>query len=309
MEKGLGLLSTEPRVIAKAEPRLQLLMELEPRHEAFLSNLADAFSRRTPPPIKTTSPPGTFWADVFVPTELPWKSFQESMLWHMVVLIAAWALTQGWATRPEAAREPGLPDIGVDLLLGVKSLHTASENSDPPAEPREGKKHGCGNSSEGDAGGGRESRDAQIARPAGSEAGRRSSSAEPGGRTDHAGGSAVGHRTQQCSAEWTQLRRRASAGRDWTDQGTDRIAAGRNRGATSRRARRRKRPHAARAGIGKRSGAAAFGGGNVSSTGKSGGGGCVGSRAAAIIGFARIAWRRTARIDSGQRRCASASFD
>src|SRR5262249_51792062 len=34
-------------------------------------------------------------------TELPWKSFQESMLWHMVVLLAAWALTQGWASRPK----------------------------------------------------------------------------------------------------------------------------------------------------------------------------------------------------------------
>lgn len=101
MEKGLGLLSTEPRVVTKAEPRLRLLLELEPRHEAFLSNLADAFFRSTPEPLKTTSPPGTFWDDVFVPTELPWKSFQESMLWHIVVLLAAWSLTQAWASRPK----------------------------------------------------------------------------------------------------------------------------------------------------------------------------------------------------------------
>src|SRR5262249_45770872 len=101
MEKGLGLLSTEVRVITKADPRLRLLLELEPRHEVFLRNLADAFSRRRSTPIKTTTPPGTFWNDVFVPTALPWKSFQESMLWHVVVLLAAWAFTQAWASRPK----------------------------------------------------------------------------------------------------------------------------------------------------------------------------------------------------------------
>src|SRR5215475_1451287 len=101
MEKGLGLLVTEPRVVTKADPRLRLLLELEPRHEVFMRNLADSFSWRTPEPLKTSSPPGTFWDDVFVPTDLPWKSFQESMLWHMVVLLAAWALTQGWASRPK----------------------------------------------------------------------------------------------------------------------------------------------------------------------------------------------------------------
>jgi len=125
MEKGLGLLSTEPRVITKAEPRLRLLLELEPRREAFLSNLADAFSRRTPPPLKTTSPPGTFWADVFVPAELPWKSFQESMLWHMVVLIAAWALTQGWASRPK-------PRVNQAYRTSESIYYSASRAYTPP---------------------------------------------------------------------------------------------------------------------------------------------------------------------------------
>ena len=101
MEKGLALLSTESRVVTKADPRLRLLLELQPRHEVFFNNLADAILRRKPAPFKGTSPPGPFWHDVFVPTEMPWKSFQESLLWHMVVMIAAWALTQGWASRPK----------------------------------------------------------------------------------------------------------------------------------------------------------------------------------------------------------------
>ena len=70
MEKGLALLSTEPRVVIKADPRLRLLLELQPRHEVFFSNLADLFSRRTLAPFKGTSPPGSFWHDVFVPTRV-----------------------------------------------------------------------------------------------------------------------------------------------------------------------------------------------------------------------------------------------
>src|SRR5215468_3521891 len=126
MEKGLGLLSTEVRVITKADPRLRLLLELEPRHEVFLGNLADAFSRRKPTPIKTTTPPGSFWNDVFVPTELPWKSFQESMLWHVVVLLAAWAFTQAWASRPK-------PHVNQAVYRNSQSIYySASKAYVPP---------------------------------------------------------------------------------------------------------------------------------------------------------------------------------
>ena len=195
MEKGLGLLSTEPRVIAKAEPRLRLLLELEPRHEAFLSNLADAFSRRPPSPVKTTSPPGTFWADVFVPTELPWKSFQESMLWHMVVLIAAWALTQGWASRPKP-RVNQAYRTSESIYYSASKAYTPPRNSDPLArEPREGKKHGF-DPREGHAGGDRKSRYAQTGRSTRSQAGGRSTNAESGGRSDHAVGSVLGDRAE-----------------------------------------------------------------------------------------------------------------
>jgi len=100
MEKAVGLLSPEPRVVTKADPRLRLLIELEPRHEAFFSNLADAFSREPALSLKLTSAPGEFWHDVFVPSGLPWGSIKESLLWHFVVVAASWALMQSWATRP-----------------------------------------------------------------------------------------------------------------------------------------------------------------------------------------------------------------
>lgn len=101
MDNALELLTTEKTIPRRAVPRLKLLLEWEPAHKVFLSNLADAVSLQPPPPLAITSPPAEFWRDVFVPTQLPWKSFQESMLWHLVVFLAAWGLSQGWASRPQ----------------------------------------------------------------------------------------------------------------------------------------------------------------------------------------------------------------
>jgi hypothetical protein len=101
MEKPLGLLSPETVIRPRVVPRLRLLLELEPRRRVFLNNLKDAILRREPAPVEISSPPGEFWHDVFVPADLPWKSFQESMLWHMVVMLAAWGVTQAWVHRPQ----------------------------------------------------------------------------------------------------------------------------------------------------------------------------------------------------------------
>ena len=215
----------------------------------------------------------------------------------------------GMGIAAEAAREPGIPDIGIHLLLRVEGLHTASENSDPPAEPCEGKKHGCGTARQGNAGGGRKSRDAEVGCAARSQTGGRSTSAELGGRSDHAVDSAVGHGAQQCAAQWTELGSRASPRCDRTNQGSGGIAAGRNRRSTRGRAGSRERPHARRSGSAQCSCAAAIVGGNVSNTGKSGRGECLGSRPTAIIGVAGIAGCWTARSYSWRRGRASASVD
>ena len=98
MEKALELLSSETSVAHEDEPRLNLLVEREPAHEIFFSNLIHTFR---PAPAVRSSAPGELWHDVFLPTSLPWKSFQESLLWHFVVIFAGWALSQGWASRPQ----------------------------------------------------------------------------------------------------------------------------------------------------------------------------------------------------------------
>ena len=215
----------------------------------------------------------------------------------------------GMGLPAQAASEPGIPHIGVHLLLGIEGLHAAPEDSDPPAEPCEGTQQRGGSAREGHAGGGRKSRDAEAGGASGSETGGRSSRAEPCGRSDHAVGSALGHRTQQRAAEWTELSNRTSAGRYRTHEGIDGIAASRNRCATGGRTRSRERPHPARSGSTERCRTTALVDGSVASTGKSGDGKCVRGCTAAVVGVARIAWGWTTRVDSGRRGRASATVD
>jgi hypothetical protein len=76
----------------QAAPPLQLLLEFEPAHRVFFRNLADALLGRQAPRVAVSSRPGTFWNDVFVYSAMPWRSFSESILWHVFVLAVAWTL-------------------------------------------------------------------------------------------------------------------------------------------------------------------------------------------------------------------------
>src|SRR5215469_15593716 len=112
MDKGLGLLSPEtPAIAIKADPRLKLLFELEPRYIVFLDNLADLLSPPKLPPLELTSPPGEFWPDVFPSTQMPWRSFQESVIWHLVAIVVVWSLAgKGWTLRREPQMRNPLRD-------------------------------------------------------------------------------------------------------------------------------------------------------------------------------------------------------
>src|SRR3989454_4155181 len=81
----------------KAAPRLRLLLELEPAHRIFFRNLADLLLFRSTSPIATTSRPAPFWGDVFVYSRVPWWWLLESMLCHMIAVVAMVNLSQGWA--------------------------------------------------------------------------------------------------------------------------------------------------------------------------------------------------------------------
>jgi hypothetical protein len=95
MNQGSALLISESNTNVKAEPRLNLLLELEPAHRVFFRNLVDALLFRPAPHVATTSRPATFWKDVFISSPAPWGSFFESLLWHVLVIVAVWSLNQG----------------------------------------------------------------------------------------------------------------------------------------------------------------------------------------------------------------------
>src|SRR3982074_3766454 len=79
--------------------RLKLLIELEPAHQVFFRNLGDILLFRSTPPIASTSSPTSFWGDVFVYSGVPWSSFVESILCHMIAVVVVLILSQGW-TQP-----------------------------------------------------------------------------------------------------------------------------------------------------------------------------------------------------------------
>ena len=92
-----GLLSSNKSAHLRTAPRLRLLLELEPAHRIFFRNLADLLLFRSTSPIATTSRPAPFWGDVFVYSRVPWWWLLESMLCHMIAVVAMVNLSQGWA--------------------------------------------------------------------------------------------------------------------------------------------------------------------------------------------------------------------
>jgi hypothetical protein len=89
-------LTAQPR--AAYHPRL--LIQWEPAHRVFLSNLADALWFRSAQRLRTTTTPAPFWNDVFVSTGIGWGAFLESMLWHTLMVLAVWTLSQQPSLQP-----------------------------------------------------------------------------------------------------------------------------------------------------------------------------------------------------------------
>lgn len=73
---------------AKSTLPPKLLVELEPAYRVFFRNLVDILHVPRTTPLKLTSPPARFWADVFVPSRLPWERVLQSMLLHVIMVVA-----------------------------------------------------------------------------------------------------------------------------------------------------------------------------------------------------------------------------
>jgi hypothetical protein len=83
-----------------------LLVTLAPWHRVFLRNLGDLLRIRRKAPLGLVSRPAPFWADVFVPTRLPWTRFLQSTIGHVAVIAALWGWSQLWPQRPQIVLRP-----------------------------------------------------------------------------------------------------------------------------------------------------------------------------------------------------------
>ena len=95
MDRGTALLLSKSGAHVEAEPCLKLLLEVEPAYRVFLRNLVDTLLVRPAPRVAGTSKPAPFWNDVFIDSPVPWRSLGESILWHVVAVVAVWSLNQG----------------------------------------------------------------------------------------------------------------------------------------------------------------------------------------------------------------------
>jgi TonB family protein len=92
MNPGLGLLESEVEVADSPVSAPSFLIQVEPWHKVFLSNLSGQFRQRGQSRLQLVSPPGKFWPDVFVASPLPWARFLESMCYHIAAIAAILAL-------------------------------------------------------------------------------------------------------------------------------------------------------------------------------------------------------------------------
>jgi TonB family protein len=101
----VGLSKSAEKSPPFAHARPQFVIQLEPAHRVFLSNLLDLLLRRRPR-IDCTSKPAAFWPDVFVISRMPWLGFVESLLWHAVGVAGLWAFSHVWLLRPQLVTRP-----------------------------------------------------------------------------------------------------------------------------------------------------------------------------------------------------------
>ncbi len=155
MDKASGVLIADQTVRRLSPaPRLKLLIDWEPRRRVFFGNLADLLLRRQLPPVPITSRPGRFWPDVFIATKVPWNSFLESLLWHLLLLILfVWSQSRVWQpvktfqerdafhhsvvyyppAKTFAASEGRAPEVQKASRLRQKSPHSSQAHQAPMA--------------------------------------------------------------------------------------------------------------------------------------------------------------------------------
>jgi len=124
----------EIRSSFKAKPTPNLLFELEPAYRVFFRNLIDTLRPPQLPPLKMTALPSRFWPDVFVPAQLPWRRFAESMLLHVIMVVALAGLLEFGFSEPQL-RQSQLTFNKSDLIYYLRSDYLPSSKRDAGPSP------------------------------------------------------------------------------------------------------------------------------------------------------------------------------
>jgi hypothetical protein len=111
-----------------------LLFELEPAYRVFFGNLIETLRPPQLPPLKMTSLPSRFWPDVFVPAQLPWRRFAESMLLHVIMVVALGGLLEFGFSQPQM-RQSQLTFNKSDVIYYLRSDHLPSPKRDAGPSP------------------------------------------------------------------------------------------------------------------------------------------------------------------------------
>ncbi len=103
---------------------------------SFFATWGDTIWRREAPRVATTSRPGPFWNDVFVYTAVPWRSFFESVLWHVLVLAGAWTLFLRMPLQ-EISQKQMFRDSRISYYAPSKSFPASeSRRARPRSQPK-----------------------------------------------------------------------------------------------------------------------------------------------------------------------------
>jgi len=97
-----GVSAPKPSAPPGAQPRLKLLVELEPAYRVFLRNLADVL--RPASPAEPTIWTAAFWREAFFDSGIPWYRLAETLVGQLVVVAMVLLVSQVWITEDQPRR-------------------------------------------------------------------------------------------------------------------------------------------------------------------------------------------------------------
>ncbi|HKF22488.1 MAG TPA: TonB family protein [Candidatus Angelobacter sp.] len=130
--------------------RFRLLVEPEPWLGNFARNVADCF-RPSPPPLRISSRPGRYWSDGLVSRPVAWKQMGQSLLAHIVVVGAVFAISWLELNQPQViVDEPQkaksileyqvseyLPEVRPAQKQNTPPIRRTAQKADPEYSPQE----------------------------------------------------------------------------------------------------------------------------------------------------------------------------